>query len=36
MQFWKELVINALYLAAVIAVLYVVTHTEIVSHLLAS
>ena len=35
MNFWKELLINAVYLAAVIAVVYVITYTEIVSHLLA-
>jgi len=35
MQFWKELLLNAVYLAAVIAVVYVLTSTDIVSHLLA-
>ncbi len=35
MNFWKELLINAVYLAAVIAVVYVITYTDIVSHLLA-
>ena len=35
MQFWKELLINGVYIAAVIAVVYVITYTDIVSHLLA-
>jgi len=35
MNFWRELLINAVYLAAVIAVVYILTYTDIVSHLLA-
>ena len=35
MNFWRELLINAVYLAAVLAVVYVITYTDIVSHLLA-
>ena len=35
MNFWKELLINLVYLAAVLAVVYVITYTDIVSHLLA-
>jgi len=35
MNFWRELLINAVYLAAVIAVVYILTHTDIVSHWLA-
>jgi len=35
MQFWKELLINLVYLAAVLAVVYILTHTDIVSHWLA-
>ena len=35
MQFWKELLINGVYIAAVIAVVYVITYTDLVSHLLA-
>ena len=35
MNFWKELLINAVYLAAVIAVVYILTYTDIVGHLLA-
>ena len=35
MNFWRELLINAVYLAAVLAVVYILTHTDIVSHLLA-
>ena len=36
MNFWRELLLNGVYLAAVIAVLYILTYTDIVSHLLAS
>ena len=36
MQFWKELLINAVYLAAVLALIYILTYTDIASHLLAS
>ena len=35
MNFWRELLINAVYLAAVVAVVYVITYTDLVSHLLA-
>jgi len=35
MNFWKELLINAVYLAAVLALVYVLTYTDIVGHLLA-
>ena len=36
MQFWKELLINGVYVAAVLALVYILTYTDIVSHLLAS
>ena len=36
MRFWKELLINLVYFAAVLAVVYILTYTDIVSHLLAS
>ena len=36
MNFWRELLINAVYLAAVLAVVYILTYTDIVSHWLAS
>ena len=36
MQFWKELLINAVYLAAVLALIYILTYTDMVSHYLAS
>jgi len=36
MNFWRELLINLVYLAAVVAVVYILTYTDIVSHLLAS
>ena len=35
MQFWKELLINGVYVAAVVALIYILTYTDIVSHLLA-
>ena len=35
MNFWTELLINGVYLAAVIAVLYILTYTDIVSYWLA-
>jgi len=35
MNFWKELLLNLVYLAAVIALVYIMTHTDIVSHWLA-
>ncbi len=36
MQFWKELLINAVYITAVLALIYILTYTDIASHLLAS
>ena len=36
MNFWRELLLNGVYIAAVIAVLYILTYTDLVSHLLAS
>ena len=36
MNFWKELLINGVYIAAVLALLYILTYTDMVSHLLAS
>jgi len=36
MNFWRELLTNLVYLAAVLAVVYILTYTDIVSHLLAS
>ena len=35
MQFWQELLINLVYLVAVVALVYILTMTDIVSHLLA-
>lgn len=35
MNFWRELLINGVYLAAVIAAIYILTYTDIVSHWLA-
>jgi len=35
MNFWRELLINGVYLAAVLALLYILTYTDIASHLLA-
>jgi anti-sigma-K factor RskA len=35
MNFWRELLINLVYLAAVLALVYILTMTDIVSHLLA-
>ena len=35
MNFWRELLINCVYLAAVLALVYILTYTDIVSHLLA-
>ena len=35
MQFWKELLINGVYIAAVLALIYILTYTDMVSHLLA-
>ena len=36
MQFWKELLINGVYIAAALALIYILTYTDMVSHLLAS
>ena len=36
MNFWKELLINGVYIAAVLALIYILTYTDMVSHLLAS
>ena len=36
MQVWKELLINGVYVAAVLALIYILTYTDMVSHLLAS
>jgi hypothetical protein len=36
MNFWTELLINMVYIAAVLAVIYILTYTDIASHLLAS
>ena len=36
MNFWRELLLNLVYVAAVIALVYILTYTDIVSHLLAS
>ena len=36
MQFWKELLINGVYITAVLALIYILTYTDMVSHLLAS
>jgi hypothetical protein len=35
MKLWQELLINSVYLAAVLALVYILTMTDIVSHLLA-
>ena len=35
MNFWRELLLNGVYLAAVIALVYILTYTDIVSHWLA-
>ncbi len=35
MNFWTELLINAVYLTAVLALIYILTYTDMVSHLLA-
>lgn len=35
MNFWRELLINAVYIAAALAGVYILTYTDIVSHLLA-
>ncbi len=36
MNFWKELLINGVYIAAALALIYILTYTDMVSHLLAS
>ncbi len=36
MNFWRELLINGVYIAAVLALIYILTYTDMVSHLLAS
>jgi len=35
MQFWKELLINLVYLTAGLALIYILTYTDMVSHYLA-
>ena len=35
MNFWQELLINMVYVAAVLALIYILTYTDMVSHLLA-
>ena len=35
MNFWKELLINGVYIAAALALIYILTYTDIASHLLA-
>ena len=35
MNFWTELLINMVYIAAVLALIYILTYTDIASHLLA-
>ena len=35
MNFWRELLLNGVYIAAVIAAIYILTYTDIVSHWLA-
>jgi hypothetical protein len=36
MNFWKELLINGVYITAVLSLIYILTYTDMVSHLLAS
>jgi len=36
MNFWTELLINMVYITAVLALIYILTYTDIASHLLAS
>ena len=36
MNFWKELLINGVYIAAALALIYILTYTDIAGHLLAS
>ena len=35
MNFWRELLINMVYITAVLALIYILTYTDMVSHLLA-
>ena len=35
MNFWTELLINMVYVAAALALIYILTYTDLVSHLLA-
>jgi len=35
MNFWTELLINGVYITAVLALIYILTYTDLVSHLLA-
>ena len=35
MNFWRELLINGVYITAVLALIYILTYTDMVSHLLA-
>ena len=35
MNFWRELLTNMVYITAVLALIYILTYTDIVSHLLA-
>jgi hypothetical protein len=35
MNFWTELLINMVYITAVLALIYILTYTDMVSHLLA-
>ena len=35
MNFWQELLINLVYIAAALAGVYILTYTDLVSHLLA-
>ena len=36
MNFWRELLINMVYITAVLALIYILTYTDMVSHYLAS
>jgi hypothetical protein len=36
MNFWTELLINMVYITAVLALIYILTYTDIAGHLLAS
>ncbi len=35
MNFWRELLLNGVYITAVLALIYILTYTDMVSHLLA-